>query len=248
MTGATSPRSGGAAVGRRRTPSNHSRKPPAVHASEIQANPARLAAVGSGGSPSSRSASGSSTVPPRTSCHAVAANRFAGGPARLVSTTPTLNDTVAPIEARIPTGSSCAPGRTTTSPTPAAATAPMVSSRAVGRRPVISQVSSPTRSGCSPPAAAATPPGSRETPTTSSGKKSPKLNTARIAVFNHPPPCGRHGETSRPRASSTTPAGSTRAAATVSGRPCGSSWVTVTAVVPHINGASAVRAVVRSVP
>jgi hypothetical protein len=72
----------------------------------------------------------------------------------------------------------------------------------------------------------------------------PKLKIASCAVRHHSDPCGLHGLVSALAISNTRPAGSNRIVATRRGRPSGSSWVTVTYVVPHATGASIVRAAV----
>ena len=103
--------------------------------------------------------------------------------------------------------------------TPSNAAPPIAASIGRGRRPAINHDSADTRRGCNPPAAAATPPGSRYTATASSGKKMPKLNNAKVAVRRHSTPCGRQRDAIALPATNASPAGSTRMAATNSGRP-----------------------------
>ena len=228
MSGAASPSSDGATVGRRRIPSNHSTNASAVATRPRWAAPAISRPAGRLGTPSTTRASGTSTSAAITNCHPTAATRWDGAGNRLVSTTASENERLAPTAAATPTGSIVASPRSTTIATPSAATTPTAVSTSRGRRPTTAHAQRATSSGCRPPVDAATPPGSRWVATTRSGKNAPKLARATAVVRHQSAPRGRHPVTIVARPASSTPAGATRSAATVSARPGGSNSVTVT--------------------
>ena len=139
MTGAARPSNGGAAVGKRRIPANHTTNAVPVAIRPRYPKPTRFRAVGTGGRPSTTAERGTSSTALSSSCQPVAAIRFGGAGKRFVSTTPTPNDTLAATAASTPTASMSAPARprTTISPTPSIATMPRtrLGARPGGGRP-----------------------------------------------------------------------------------------------------------------
>ena len=227
VIGAARPSSGGAAAGQPAdaVEPEHERQRGADQ-TEV-GEPGHVASAEGGRRPFHPDGGGTRSAPPSSSCQPVAASRFAGAGKRLVSTTPTAKERLAPAAASSPTGrcrrpaqddqpdaeGSDEPDRHVDRPGRRAGHERREQRRraAAGGRPR----PRPHRRAAGTPRRRAA--GRRAEVERRHGARAPPLGTPR-------PP----REVRAPMARRARPAGTTRIAATSSGRPAGSSSVTVT--------------------
>ena len=198
-------------------------------------------ASNTGGTPSTRSVTGSRNSPPAVSCQpTIAIGRTPSGlPHFFVRTIPKAIDAVPANPASTPTRSIPAARPSTTNPTPAAPITAHARRQNSSRSFSTATARNTTTKGWAAPSVAATPPGRCSAEMKSNGKKNPMLSRPRAADRTSHTPFG----SAPPRANATRPAGSARARPANKGCPAGRKSVVTRYVVPQTSGAKAARAV-----